>query len=177
RHSELLHRQAAQLSHLVDDLLDVARITRGMIELLNEALLIEHVLDRAIETVQPLLDLKKQSVSRVRSPTPLLVEGDGVRLTQVFANLLSNAAKYSPDRSIIQLAIEASDDEVTVRVIDEGIGIDPQALPRVFELFMQADRSLDRREGGLGDGLTVVKHLVELHGGSGGAHTAGRGQG
>src|SRR5690606_13932396 len=82
-----------------------------------------------------------------------------------------------PDRSIIQLVIEASDDEVTVRVIDEGIGIDPQALPRVFELFMQADRSLDRREGGLGVGLTVVKHLVELHGGSVEAHSAGLGMG
>jgi PAS domain S-box-containing protein len=177
RNSEMLRRQASQLSRLVDDLLDVARITRGMIELKNERLAIDRILDRAIESVQPMLNLKKQSVSYARPSAALHVEGDGVRLVQVFANLLSNAVKYSAERTVIQVIAEQTDGCVTVRIIDSGIGIDPQMLPQVFELFMQADRSLDRREGGLGVGLTVVKHLVELHGGTVQALSTGLGQG
>jgi PAS domain S-box-containing protein len=177
RNSELLRRQASQLSRLVDDLLDVARITRGMIELKNERLAMDRILERAIESVQPLVDLKKQSVSFSRSGSTLWVEGDGVRLVQVFANLLSNAVKYSADRSVVQIVCEADGDDIIVRILDTGVGIDPQVLPQIFELFMQADRSLDRREGGLGVGLTVVKHLVELHGGSVEALSAGLGKG
>jgi PAS domain S-box-containing protein len=177
RNSELLRRQASQLSRLVDDLLDVARITRGMIELKNERLAMDRILERAIESVQPLVDLKKQSVSFSRSGSTLWVEGDGVRLVQVFANLLSNAVKYSADRSVVQIVCEAEGDDAIVRILDTGVGIDPQVLPQIFELFMQADRSLDRREGGLGVGLTVVKHLVELHGGSVEARSAGLGKG
>jgi PAS domain S-box-containing protein len=178
RNSELLRRQASQLSRLVDDLLDVARITRGMIELKNERLSLDRILERAIESVQPLFDLKRQNVSFARSvSTTLWVEGDGVRLVQVFANLLSNAVKYSPDRSVVQVLVEQAGETAVVRIADTGIGIDPQVLPQIFELFMQADRSLDRREGGLGVGLTVVKHLVELHGGSVQALSEGLGKG
>jgi PAS domain S-box-containing protein len=177
RNSEMLRRQASQLSRLVDDLLDVARITRGMIELKNELLTIDRILDRAIESIQPMLNLKKQSISYARAAGVLHVEGDGVRLVQVFSNLLSNAVKYSADRTVIQVIVEESNGTVGVRIIDSGIGIDPQMLPQVFELFMQADRSLDRREGGLGVGLTVVKHLVELHGGTVQALSHGLGQG
>jgi PAS domain S-box-containing protein len=177
RNSELLRRQASQLSRLVDDLLDVARITRGMIELKNERLAIDRMLERAIESVQPLVDLKRQSVSFARSAATLWVEGDGVRLVQVFGNLLSNAVKYSADRTVVQIVAEQEGDSAVVRIIDTGVGIDSQVLPQIFELFMQADRSLDRREGGLGVGLTVVKHLVELHGGSVQAVSAGLGKG
>jgi PAS domain S-box-containing protein len=177
RNSEMLRRQASQLSRLVDDLLDVARITRGMIELKNELLAVDRILDRAIESIQPMLNLKRQSVSFAPPPGLLHVEGDGVRLVQVFSNLLSNAAKYSADRTVIQVIVEQANGAVVVRIIDSGIGIDPQMLPQVFELFMQADRSLDRREGGLGVGLTVVKHLVELHGGTVQALSRGLGQG
>jgi PAS domain S-box-containing protein len=177
RNSEMLRRQASQLSRLVDDLLDVARITRGMVELKNERLTVDRILERAIESIQPMLNLKKQSVSYARPAASLHVEGDGVRLVQVFSNLLSNAVKYSADRTVIQLIAEQSHGSVVVRIIDSGIGIDPQMLPQVFELFMQADRSLDRREGGLGVGLTVVKHLVELHGGTVQARSTGLGQG
>jgi two-component system CheB/CheR fusion protein len=128
--------------------------------------------------VQPLFDLKRQNVSFARSvSTTLWVEGDGVRLVQVFANLLSNAVKYSPDRSVVQVLVEQAGETAVVRIADTGIGIDPQVLPQIFELFMQADRSLDRREGGLGVGLTVVKHLVELHGGSVQALSEGLGKG
>jgi PAS domain S-box-containing protein len=177
RNSELLRRQASQLSRLVDDLLDVARITRGMIELKNERLSVDRILERAIESVQPLVDLKRQNISFARPAAMLWVEGDGVRLVQVFANLLSNAVKYSADRTVVQIVAEQQGDTVIVRIVDSGIGIDPQVLPQIFELFMQADRSLDRREGGLGVGLTVVKHLVELHGGSVQALSAGLGKG
>jgi PAS domain S-box-containing protein len=177
RNSELLRRQASQLSRLVDDLLDVARITRGMIELKNERLSLDRILERAIESVQPLIDLKRQNVSFARADSTLFVEGDGVRLVQVFANLLSNAVKYSPDRSVVQVVVDQTGETAIVHIADTGIGIDPQVLPQIFELFMQADRSLDRREGGLGVGLTVVKHLVELHGGSVQAVSEGLGKG
>jgi PAS domain S-box-containing protein len=177
RNSELLQRQANQLARLVDDLLDVARITRGTIELQKEPVSIQSILDAALETVQPLFTLKRQTVSTNLGATSLRVEGDPVRLSQAFGNILANAAKYSPDRAMIDVSVEESGDEAIVRVRDEGIGIDPKDLPHIFDLFMQADRSLDRGQGGIGVGLTIVKVLVEMHGGRVEAHSAGLGHG
>jgi CheY-like chemotaxis protein len=177
RTGELLMRQTAQLARLLDDLLDVARITRGVIHLRKDTVLLESVVDRAIETVQPLLSVKHQTVNREHASRPLVVSVDTARLSQIFENLLSNAAKYSPDRSVIRVFFSHTPELATVHVRDEGCGIDPQILPHVFDLFMQADRSLDRAQGGLGVGLNIVKQLVHLHGGTVEAHSAGIGCG
>jgi PAS domain S-box-containing protein len=177
RSSELLQRQATQLARLVDDLLDVARITRGAIELKKDTLALERVLEQAVESVQPLLNIKHQTVSMTRSVEAAFVDADPVRLCQIFVNLLNNAAKYSPETTQIRLIIECVQDDVFVSVLDEGMGIDPQMLPNIFDLFLQGDRSLDRTAGGLGIGLTIVKHLVEMHGGRVEARSAGLGQG
>jgi PAS domain S-box-containing protein len=177
RTGELLMRQTRQLARLLDDLLDVARITRGVIHLHKETLLLESVVDRAIETVQPLLSMKRQTVHREPASQPLAVSADAARLSQIVENLLSNAAKYSPDRSTIHVFFTNTSELACVHVRDEGCGIDPQILPHVFDLFMQADRSLDRAQGGLGVGLTIVKQLVHLHGGTAEALSAGLGCG
>ncbi|HEV7443645.1 MAG TPA: PAS domain-containing protein [Steroidobacteraceae bacterium] len=177
RSSELLQRQAIQLTRLVDDLLDVARITRGAVELKKETLALERVLGLALESVQPLLDIKQQTVSLTRSLEPVFVDADPVRLCQIFVNLLNNAAKYSPERTQIRFVVECVQEDVFVSVLDEGMGIDPQMLPNIFDLFLQGDRTLDRSEGGLGIGLTIVKHLVEMHGGWVEARSAGLGSG
>jgi signal transduction histidine kinase/CheY-like chemotaxis protein len=177
RSSELLQRQASQLARLVDDLLDVARITRGTIELKKETVSLERLLETALESVQPLLDVKQQTVRIMRPPEAVFVDADAVRLCQIFSNLLTNAAKYSPDQTEVTVTIKASADDADVTVQDQGRGIDPEMLPRIFDLFMQGDRSLDRREGGLGIGLTIVKHLVEMHGGRITAHSAGLSRG
>jgi PAS domain S-box-containing protein len=171
-----LDRQATQLTRLLDDLLDVARVTRGHIELRRERLVLSDILDAAIETTQPLLAVKRQVLNFTRDPT-LWVEGDAVRLTQVFSNLLTNASKFSPDRSIVDVFVEHSPQQVSVRIRDEGAGIDRELLPRIFELFVQADRSLDRAQGGLGVGLTIAKTLVDMHGGRLEAQSDGLGAG
>jgi PAS domain S-box-containing protein len=173
RHGELLKRQASQLARLLDDLLDVARITRGTIELRKEILPLASIVEHAIEAVQPLLTLKRQNVSVSPAVPELFVEADEVRLTQLFSNLLKNASKYSGERMIIEITIEREGDYARVRVRDRGVGIDPELLPHIFDLFMQADRTLDRTDGGLGVGLTVARHLVELHGGTITAHSSG----
>lgn len=177
RSSEILQRQATQLTRLVDDLLDVARITRGAIELKTESLDLERVLDAALESAQPLINVKHQTVALQHSAPPVYVEGDPVRLCQVFGNLIANAAKFSPDHTNISITLESTADQVTVAVADAGIGIDPQILPHLFDLFLQGDQSLDRAQGGLGIGLTVVKYLVDMHGGHVEARSAGVGHG
>jgi PAS domain S-box-containing protein len=177
RSSELLQRQATQLARLVDDLLDVARITRGAIELQRTLRRLDEVLDAALETVQPLCAVKRQTINLQRASVPLWLLGDVARLTQVFSNLLGNAAKYSPDRSTIDVRIEQELTYAVVRIRDDGVGIDAQVLPHLFELFFQADQSLDRSQGGLGVGLTIVKSLVEMHAGHVEAHSEGIGKG
>jgi PAS domain S-box-containing protein len=177
RTGELLTRQTTQLAHLLDDLLEVARITHGVIQLKKKDILLEDVVDRAIETVQPLLSVKRQTVNHGHAHRPLVVNADAARLSQIFENLLSNAAKYSPDRSIIHVSCSCTAELASVHVRDEGSGIDPQILPHIFDLFMQADRSLDRAQGGLGVGLTIVKQLVGMHGGTVEAHSEGLGRG
>jgi PAS domain S-box-containing protein len=166
RSAELLERQASHLTHLVDDLLDVARITRGRITLRREPLNLATVVDTALETVRPLIEFRAQSVTFRRPDEPLFVDADGVRLCQVVSNLLTNASKYSPECARIEVQLVSTSREVALRVRDEGAGIDAQMLPNIFDLYLQGDRSIDRLHAGLGIGLTVVKHLVEMHGGS-----------
>jgi signal transduction histidine kinase len=141
RAGELLTRQTTHLAHLLDDLLEVARITRGVIQLKKEAVALADASDRAIETVRPLLSLKRQIVSREQTERPLVVSADAARLSQIFENLLSNAAKYSPDRSTVHVSFSSSTGElVSVHVRDEGSGIDPQidAQPRRRSLLTRA---------------------------------------
>ncbi len=177
RSGQMIERQASHLTHLVDDLLDVARITRGRVVLHREPLSLDRVVEAALETVQPVLDARKQIVS-VRQPgEKVFVDGDGTRLSQVVANLLTNASKYSPERARIAVVIDGSATDAIIEVHDPGVGIDAQLLPHLFDLFLQGDRTLDRAQGGLGVGLTIVKLLVGLHGGSVEAYSAGLHQG
>jgi CheY-like chemotaxis protein len=177
RSAELLERQATQLTRLVDDLLDVARITRGRVTLRREALNLAGVLDSALEAVRPLLEFRGQSVAVLRGDEALFVDADKVRLCQVVTNLLTNAIKYSPDCTRIEVQLQSTAREVALTVRDEGVGIDPQMLPHIFELYLQGDESIDRSHSGLGIGLTVVKHLVEMHEGRVEVHSDGLGKG
>ncbi|MBL8795205.1 MAG: response regulator [Planctomycetia bacterium] len=173
----LMERQVQHLVRLVDDLLDVSRIVRGQIELRREPVELMTVVGRAVETAQPALDAHGHQLSVSLPPHPVYLDADLVRLAQVLGNLLINAAKYTPRAGRIQLSAETNADEVTLRVRDSGNGIAPELLPRVFDLFVQADRSLARSQGGLGIGLTLVKRIAEMHGGRVAAASAGPGQG
>jgi PAS domain S-box-containing protein len=174
---DMMERQVQHLVRLVDDLLDVSRIVRDRIELRREPVDLAAVFGRAVEIARPLIDRQHHQL-RVSLPAdPLLLEGDPVRLAQVVGNLLLNAAKYTDRGGNIALTGERAGGEVVIRVRDTGVGIDADLLPHVFDLFRQADRSLARSQGGLGIGLTVVKRLVEMHGGRVSAHSAGPGRG
>jgi signal transduction histidine kinase/ActR/RegA family two-component response regulator len=177
RSGQMIERQANHLTRLVDDLLDVARITRGQVILRYEPLSLDTVVESAIETVQPVLEARRQTATLRQPSEKVFVDGDGVRLCQVVANLLTNASKYSPQGSRIAIVIDGSVAEASVAVRDTGVGIDPQLLPHLFDLFLQGDRTLDRSQGGIGVGLTIVKLLVEMHGGSVRASSAGLGRG
>jgi PAS domain S-box-containing protein len=177
RNGEVLLRQVTHLARLVDDLLDAARISRGMIEIKKDTLWAEATLQRAMESMQSALGAKHQTLRYTPAPDPLPVLGDAVRLEQVFVNLLSNASKYSPELAPIHVSAEVREGHAVFRIRDEGTGIDPQTLTRVFDLFLQADQSLDRPHGGLGIGLTIVKRIVDLHGGSVEALSGGLGLG
>jgi PAS domain S-box-containing protein len=174
---EVIDRQVEQLTRLVDDLLDVSRISRGKIELKKEFLYMADIVQRAVETSRPLIDARRHTLTIRLPPEPVCVEGDLVRLAQAVSNLLNNAAKYTDEGGQIGLAVEPEENEVLIRVRDTGRGIDPAALPALFELFYQVDRTLDRSEGGLGIGLSLVKNLVAMHGGRVEVFSSGRGQG
>jgi signal transduction histidine kinase/DNA-binding response OmpR family regulator len=174
---DLIDRQLQQMVRLVDDLLDVSRITRGKITLLCEPTDIAMVVNHAVETSRPLIDLHKHTLSVALPQEPLWVECDVTRLAQVFSNLLNNAAKYTREGGQIWLTVAQEGDEVVVRVRDSGIGIPPAMLAKVFDLFIQVDRTLDRSQGGLGIGLTLVRRLVEMHRGTVQATSAGVNQG
>jgi len=177
RSGQMIERQASHLTHLIDDLLDVARITRGRVVLKRETLTLDSLAEAALETVQPLLDARNQSVAVRRTAEKVFVDGDSVRLCQVISNLLTNAIKYSPERSRIEIVIDGTPVGALISVRDPGVGIDAQLLPLLFDPFLQGDRTLDRAQGGLGVGLTIVKLLVEMHGGNVTAHSAGLGKG
>jgi signal transduction histidine kinase len=174
---DLIARQVAHLTRLVDDLLDVSRITRGKINVNRESLELATVVARAVETVQPLLARQRHELSVTVDPTPIYIEGDLTRLTQIVGNILSNACKYTDAGGRIELKAGAAGERVEIRVRDNGIGIEAAALPAVFDLFTQSSRSAERTQEGLGIGLALVKRLVELHGGEVEARSDGLGAG
>jgi signal transduction histidine kinase len=174
---DVIDRQVEHLARLVDDLLDVSRITRGKIELRKESLAVADIVQRALEASRPLIDARRHRFSILMPEEPIRIEGDFVRLAQVISNLLNNAAKYTDEGGQIRLSVERAGGEVAICVRDTGRGIDPAALPHLFDLFYQVDRTLDRTEGGLGIGLSLVKNLVMMHGGTIQAFSAGRGLG
>jgi len=174
---EIMERQVDHLVRLVDDLLEVSRITRGTIEIRRDRVDVASVVRGAVETSRPLIDAAGHRLAVSLPNPPLVVDGDPVRLAQILSNLLNNAAKYSDKGSDIRLTARREGEEIVFRVEDTGIGIAPEMLPCVFELFTQIDRRANRSQGGLGIGLTLVKTLVELHGGSVEARSAGLGRG
>jgi CheY-like chemotaxis protein len=175
--TEMMERQIIHLVRLVDDLLDVSRIAAGKIHLNREPIEVSSFIQRAIEEVQPTIDAGGHELTVTLPARQIVVDGDLVRLSQVVSNLLSNAAKYSERPSRIWLNVQQSDDEAVIRVKDEGAGMEPEFIARMFNLFVQADTTLSRTRGGLGVGLTLVKRLVELHGGSVTASSPGLSQG
>jgi PAS domain S-box-containing protein len=178
---EIMSRQVRHMARLVDDLLDVSRITRGKIALRRELVAPQTLVAYAVESVKPLVTAKRHELTVALPPSepPVLLDVDPARLEQVLCNLLNNAAKYTSEGGRIQVSATVEDQGRTLafRVSDNGIGIAPDILPSVFELFRQADRSLDRAEGGLGIGLTLVRTLVAMHGGTVEARSAGIGTG
>jgi signal transduction histidine kinase len=173
----VIERQAQHLTRLVDDLLDTARITQGKITLRKETIELMNVIGRAMETSRPFIEAHGHQLSLSLSQEPLRIEGDLVRLAQAISNLLNNAAKYTEEGGHIWLTAERVETEVVLRVRDNGMGISETLLPHIFDLFSQANRSLDRSEGGLGVGLAIVRSLVKMHGGRVEAFSAGSGQG
>jgi signal transduction histidine kinase/ActR/RegA family two-component response regulator len=173
----VVRRQVDHMARLLDDLLDAARISSGKITLSVRPLLLSGALDQAIETVAPLIRERGQQLHLSLPEEALTIEGDPVRLTQVFANLLGNASKYTGNGGRIALRVWRSLEEVVVEVSDNGSGIAPEMLPQVFDLFIQGPRALARSEGGLGIGLNVVRNLVGMHGGTVTADSAGEGRG
>ncbi|UUX95405.1 ATP-binding protein [Aquabacterium sp. J223] len=174
---QIIRRQVEQLGRLVDDLLDVSRITRGRIELQHRPVDLDTVARRALETVEPLVRERRHRVAMVSRREPLTVMGDELRLQQCAVNLLTNAAKYTDPGGDIRVELAREDGEAVLRVQDNGVGLSAELLPRVFELFVQSDRTLDRSQGGLGIGLSVVKRLMEMQGGRVCADSAGPGRG
>ncbi len=174
---EVIDRQVHQMTRLVDDLLDVSRITRGRIELRQERVELLAIVDSAVEASRPLIDKLGHELTVTLPPEPIPLEADLTRLSQVLLNLINNAAKFMAGPGRIWVTAERESHWVRIRVRDTGIGIPREMLPRIFDLFTQVDRSLERSKGGLGIGLTLVKRLVEMHGGSVEAHSEGLGQG
>ncbi len=174
---DLVGRQAAHLTRLIEDLLDVSRISRGKIEMRLERVEASPLLDNAVESVRPLIDKRRHALAVVLDRGALWLDADPTRLGQVVVNLLSNAAKYSEDCGRIELSGVRDGGDVVIAVKDDGFGLAPEKLPRMFELFAQDDRASARSEGGLGIGLTIVKKLVELHGGTITAESEGPGRG
>jgi CheY-like chemotaxis protein len=174
---EMVQRQVTHLTRLVDDLLDVSRISQGRIELRREDVALAPALEQALETVAPMARDKQQRISLVSNFESLWVNADRARLVQMFVNVLANAVKYTHVGGNVRVEVDASDDTISVQVVDDGAGISAELLPRVFDLFVQADRTLDRAQGGLGIGLSVVRKLVEMHGGEVRARSPGLGQG
>ncbi len=175
--AEVVERQVTHLSHLIDDLLDVSRITRGKIRLRVERLEASPLLETAVETVRPLAAARRQTLTVNADRGALWLDADATRLEQVLANLLSNAVKYTESGGSITFSAQREGDAIVFRVRDTGIGIPGELLPRIFELFSQGDRTLARSEGGLGIGLTLVKQLVDLHHGTVSATSEGPGLG
>jgi PAS domain S-box-containing protein len=173
----LMERQLAHLVRLVDDLMDISRITRGQIELRRQSIQLADIVSNAVETSRPVIEQMGHELVVDLPETPIVVDGDLTRLTQVFMNILNNAAKYSEPAGKIRLSAEIAENAVLVSIKDNGIGIAADQLPRIFEMFAQVDSALARAQGGLGIGLTLVKRIVEMHTGSIEAKSDGPGKG
>src|SRR5208283_2899404 len=172
----IIERQVGQLARIVDELLEVSRITTGRIQLHQARIAVGVVVENAVATVRSLIDQRKHDLT-VSLPTQAIwLHADPARLEQVVVNLLTNAAKYTDPGGQVWLTLQQEGEEAVLRVRDTGVGIGPEVLPRIFDLFTQAERSLDRSQGGLGIGLALVQRLVEMHGGTVTASSAlGRG--
>ncbi len=173
----MMERQLGQLVRLIDDLLDVSRITRGKLDLRKERVDLAAVIGSAVDTTRPLIESSGHALTITLPPQPVFLDADPMRLAQVLSNLLNNAAKYMDRGGHIWLTAVKDHLDVVVTVRDSGIGIPAEAIPKIFDLFAQVDRSLEKSQGGLGIGLTLVKRLVEMHGGSVEARSAGVGKG
>jgi len=173
----MVERQTRHLERLIDDLLDLSRMTRGQIQLRLERLDARMIVNRAVEDVHPIIDRRCHELFVTLPTEPLWLEADAVRLEQILVNLLANAAKYTEPGGRIWLELDLQPGEAVFRVRDSGIGIAPEVLPIIFNPFIQADKSLDRAQGGLGVGLTLVRRLAEMHQGTVGVHSAGIGKG
>lgn len=160
---EIIERQVGQLKRLVDDLLEVSRITTGRIQLRLEKTALKQVIENAVETVRAEIERRRHALIVTLPTQQVWLDGDAARLEQVFVNLLANAAKYTEEGGRVELELQSDGDEAVVRVRDTGVGIGPEFLPRIFDLFTQSERSLDRSQGGLGIGLSLVQRLVEMH--------------
>ncbi len=174
---EVIDRQSKHLARMIDDLLDVSRINRGKIELRRRVVNATAVVDSAVESARPLVDERGHKLHLSIERGDLWLNCDPTRLEQVVTNLLNNAAKYTEDRGQIWLSAGQEDGEIVITIKDTGVGIPPNRLPEMFELFAQGDRTLARSEGGLGIGLSVVRRLVEAHGGKVTAKSEGLGKG
>ena len=177
RAMSLVDRQTTNLRRIVDDLLDVARVTRGRIDLRKEPVDVVRIVGQAVDVVRPMLDGSEEIGIELHAAAPLYVDADPTRLEQSVVNLLLNAIKYTLEGRQIRVTIDRVGAEVEISISDNGIGIAPELLPRIFELFTQADRSLDRSQGGLGIGLFICRRLIELHGGTISASSKGLGRG
>lgn len=173
----MMERQTDHLIHLVDDLLDMARINTGKIELKKARVLLKDIVLQAVETALPALQVKHHDVSAALPDESIWLDADANRLTQVLGNILSNAGKYTPENGKIVLSVQRETDAAVIAVADNGIGIPAQALPHIYAMFTQAEHGRDHAQGGLGIGLSLVKRLTEKHGGTVSASSAGSGQG
>jgi signal transduction histidine kinase len=173
----MIERQLNQLVRLIDDLLDLSRFTRGKIRLRIETVELSDIFDAAVETSRPLIEAAQHQLTVKTPESPLYFEGDATRLTQVVINLLNNAAKYTEPKGKIILSGEKKNDQVIIRVQDNGIGITPEMIPHIFDIFTQANRTEHQLQGGLGIGLALVRGITQMHGGTAEAHSPGINQG
>jgi PAS domain S-box-containing protein len=174
---DIIERQVNQMVRLVDDLLDVSRITKGKLRLESQSVELRSIANRAADATRPLFDARRQEFSLLLTTKPLWVHGDASRLEQVVVNLLTNAAKYTQTGGLVRLTVARESDDAVLRVLDNGVGIPAEVLPRIFDLFTQVDGTLSRSHGGLGVGLALVRTLVEMQGGRVTATSGGLGKG
>jgi len=173
----VIERQTEHMARLLDDLLDVSRITRGRLEVRRSPVALRSILDAAAETARPVIDAGKHTLTVNLPDEPIVLDVDALRISQVLGNLLTNAAKYTSQPGTIRLTADREGDGIAIRVADNGIGIAPEDLPRIFDMFAQVKPTLDRKEGGLGIGLALSRALVELHGGTLEGRSEGLGKG
>jgi CheY-like chemotaxis protein/two-component sensor histidine kinase len=174
---DMMERQLSQMVRLVDDLMDLSRVSRGTIELRKERIDLAKIVQQAVETSGPAIEAAGHHLAIDLPTSPIYLDADLTRMAQVFSNILNNAAKYTESGGLIRVSAQRHVDEAVVSIKDDGVGIPPHMLPNVFDMFTQVDRNLDRSQGGLGIGLSIVKRLVEMHGGSVAAHSDGEGLG